>query len=63
MPIGSHGVRVAIHEDVVYQPSEVRSFLTVQLMKEYPDAHWDGTKKNTAAFQSMKEDLGPVKIM
>ncbi len=39
------------------------SFLTVQLMKEYPDAHWDGTKKNTAAFQSMKEDLGPVKIM
>ncbi len=39
------------------------SFLTVQLMKEYPDARWDGTKKNTAAFQSMKEDLGPVKIM
>ncbi len=39
------------------------SFLTVQLSKEYPDAHWDGTKKNTAAFQSMKEDLGPVKIM
>jgi hypothetical protein len=39
------------------------SFLTVQLMKEYPDAHWDGTKKNTPAFQSMKEDLGPVKIM
>lgn len=39
------------------------SFLTVQLMKEYPDAHWDGAKKNTPAFKSMKEDLGPVKIM
>jgi peptidase M48-like protein len=39
------------------------SFLTIQLMKEYPEGHWDGTKKNTAAFQSMKEDLGPVKIM
>jgi len=39
------------------------SFLTIQLMKEYPEGHWDGTKKNTPAFQSMKEDLGPVKIM
>ena len=39
------------------------SFLTVQLMREYPEGHWDGTKKNTSAFQSMKDDLGPVKIM
>lgn len=39
------------------------SFLTIQLMKEYPDGHWDGAKKNTAAFQTMKEDLGPVKVM
>lgn len=39
------------------------SFLTVQLMKEYPEGHWDGAKKNTKAFQDMKEDLGPVKIM
>lgn len=39
------------------------SFMTVQLMKEYPEVHWDGTKKNTPAFQTMKEDLGPVKIM
>jgi len=39
------------------------SFLTIQLMKEYPQDHWDGTKKNTTAFQAMKEDLGPVKIM
>ena len=39
------------------------SFLTTQLIKEYPQNHWDGTKKNTTAFQAMKEDLGPVKIM
>lgn len=38
------------------------SFLTVQLMRQYPEGHWDGTKKNTPAFQAMKEDLGPVKI-
>ena len=38
------------------------SFLTVQLMREYPESHWDGTKKNTPAFQTMKDDLGPVKI-
>lgn len=39
------------------------SFLTIQLMREYPDGHWDSAKKNTPAFQSMKDDLGPVKIM
>jgi hypothetical protein len=39
------------------------SFLTVQLMREYPDARWDSAKKSTASFQSMKDDLGPVKIM
>jgi Peptidase family M48 len=39
------------------------SFLTVQLMREYPEGHWDAARKNTAAFQTMKEDLGPVKIM
>jgi len=39
------------------------SFLTVQLMREYPEGHWDTTRKNTPTFQSMKEDLGPVKIM
>jgi hypothetical protein len=31
-------------------------------MKEYPEGLWDGSKKNTPAFQSMREDLGPVKI-
>jgi len=39
------------------------SFLTVQLTREYPEGQWDGARKNTAAFQTMKEDLGPVKIM
>ena len=39
------------------------SFLTVQLIREYPEGHWDGARKNTPAFQTMKEDLGPVKIL
>jgi hypothetical protein len=39
------------------------SFLTMQLMRQYPDAKWESTKKNSAAFQIMKDDLGPVKIM
>lgn len=39
------------------------SFLTIQLMREYPEGHWDTAKKNTPAFQTMKDDLGPVKIM
>jgi hypothetical protein len=39
------------------------SFLTIQLQRSYPDSTWEGTKKNTPAFQKMKEDLGPVKIM
>ena len=39
------------------------SFLTIQLEREYPDQNWEGTKKNTKAFEQMKEDLGPVYIM
>jgi hypothetical protein len=39
------------------------SFLTVQLMREYPERSWEDAKKSTAAFERMKEDLGPVKIM
>jgi Peptidase family M48 len=39
------------------------SFLTIQLARTYPDRDWNQAKKNTAAFQAMKEDLGPVKIM
>lgn len=38
------------------------SFLTVQLMKQYPDHHFDGTRVNTEAFDAMREALGPVKI-
>jgi predicted Zn-dependent protease len=39
------------------------SFLTIQLARTYPDRDWNKAKKNTTAFQAMKEDLGPVKIM
>lgn len=39
------------------------SFLTVQLMRVYPDKNWNDAKRNTKAFQTMKEDLGPVKII
>jgi len=39
------------------------SFLTIQLMRAYPEHSWGDAKKNTAAFQRMKEDLGPVKIL
>ena len=38
------------------------SFLTVQLMKQYPDHHFDGARENTKAFDDMREALGPVKI-
>lgn len=38
------------------------SFLTVQLMKQYPDHHFDGARVNTEAFDAMREALGPVKI-
>jgi len=39
------------------------SFLTIQLQRAYPGENWEGTQKNTKAFEQMKEDLGPVKIM
>jgi Peptidase family M48 len=38
------------------------SFLTVQLMRQYPDNHWDNAKRDTDAFQAMREAMGPVKI-
>jgi hypothetical protein len=38
------------------------SFLTVQLMKQYPDHHFDGKRVNTKNFDEMREALGPVKI-
>ena len=38
------------------------SFLTVQLMRQYPENHWEKAKKDTDAFQAMREAMGPVKI-
>jgi len=38
------------------------SFLTVQLMRQYPDSRWDNAKKDTDAFQAMRDAMGPVKI-
>ena len=38
------------------------SFLTVQLMRLYPEGRWDMAKKDTGAFQAMKDELGPVKL-
>ena len=62
--INSYGDRTTSRLWSNHDSSMIRgSFLTIQLMKEYPEGRWDGTKKNTPAFQSMKEDLGPVKIM
>lgn len=47
-----------------HESSVIRgSFMNVQLMRAYPESHWDQAKKNTVAFQTMKDDLGPVKII
>ena len=62
--IDRHGDRTTSKLWSNHESSVLRgSFMTVQLMREYPEGRWDGTKKNTPAFQSMKDDLGPVKIM
>jgi len=39
------------------------SFLTVQLAKQYPQGHFDAAVVDTERFRSMKETMGPVKIM
>jgi len=31
-------------------------------MRQYSDNHWDNAKKDTDAFQAMREAMGPVKI-
>jgi len=38
------------------------SFLTVQLLEQYSERHFDGARVDTPAFQSMREAMGPVKI-
>ena len=62
--INRYGDRTASKLWSNHESSVIRgSFLTVQLMREYPEGQWGGTKKNTPAFQTMKDDLGPVKIL
>jgi Peptidase family M48 len=62
--ISRYGDRTASKLWSNHDSSVIRgSFLTVQLMREYPEGHWDTARKNTPAFLTMKEDLGPVKIM
>jgi peptidase M48-like protein len=62
--INRYGIRTTSKLWSNHESSVIRgSFLTVQLMREYPESHWDQAKKNTSAFQAMKDDLGPVKIM
>jgi hypothetical protein len=31
-------------------------------MRQYPESHWEKAKKDTDAFQAMREAMGPVKI-
>jgi hypothetical protein len=38
------------------------SFLTVQLMRQYPESHFEQTKRDSSAFRAMREAMGPVKI-
>ncbi|HXN24624.1 MAG TPA: hypothetical protein VOA41_17955 [Candidatus Dormibacteraeota bacterium] len=38
------------------------SFLTVQLMQQYPERHFDGARVNSEAFKDMLEAMGPIKI-
>lgn len=38
------------------------SFLTVQLLREYPEGHFDGARVDTDAFRAMRDAMGPVKI-
>ena len=38
------------------------SFLTVQLLQQYPERHFEGARVDTPAFQAMRESMGPVKI-
>ena len=38
------------------------SFLTVQLMRQYPEGHFEQAKRDSSAFRAMREAMGPVKI-
>jgi hypothetical protein len=38
------------------------SFLTVQLMRQYPEGHFEQARRDSSAFRAMREAMGPVKI-
>jgi Peptidase family M48 len=38
------------------------SFLTVQLMRQYPESHFEQARRDSSAFRAMREAMGPVKI-
>jgi hypothetical protein len=38
------------------------SFMTVQLMRQYPESQFEQTKRDSSAFRAMREAMGPVKI-
>jgi Peptidase family M48 len=38
------------------------SFLTVQLMRQYPESQFEQAKRDSSAFRAMREAMGPVKI-
>jgi hypothetical protein len=38
------------------------SFLTVQLMRQYPESQFEQMKRDSSAFRAMREAMGPVKI-
>jgi hypothetical protein len=38
------------------------SFLTVQLMRQYPEGHFEQAKRDSSTFRAMREAMGPVKI-
>ena len=38
------------------------SFLTVQLMRQYPEGQFEQAKRDSSAFRAMHEEMGPVKI-
>jgi len=38
------------------------SFMTIQLMRQYPEGHFDGAQRDSEAFRAMREAMGPVKI-
>ena len=38
------------------------SFMTVQLLRQYPEGHFEQAKRDTSAFRAMRDAMGPVKI-